>query len=149
MKSLTLGVLFFVLAPSFCFAQAAKTIAVAVKHTGSDSVGEGVAFSLKEAIRRSQSFYLVDDDIKLGPRIVVSIVSVSIESRELTKGDNSAIGYAILYDSLTTPVDGILLTLLVQTCGRDRIETCANILPKIDQEVENLRKNWPALWKTL
>ena len=146
-KALTVGLCLFLLAPAVCLAQA-KKIPIAVDHTGDDSVGKGVAFALKEAIRGSRGFYLVDNDLK-APRITVILVSVD-DNIGSEKGFSSAIAVAIVYDSIATAGRGIFLTLLVHDCGRDRIETCAkNILPAIDKEIENLRTNWPSLWKTL
>jgi hypothetical protein len=42
-------------------AQDANKISVAVKHSGNDSVGERLAFSLKEKIRSSKGYALVSD----------------------------------------------------------------------------------------
>jgi hypothetical protein len=92
--------LVFLLAPGLCLAQPSKRTAVAVSHTGEDQVGRSFAFTLKEAIRRSQSFILVDDNLT-GPRIVINLVSV--ESYASQKGVSSAIGITIVYDSLESP----------------------------------------------
>jgi len=56
--SLWCGIFLFL--PPLCFAQS-KKIPVAVDHHEKDSVGQGIVFSLKEAIRASQGFVLVDN----------------------------------------------------------------------------------------
>ena len=113
-------------------------------------MGRSFAFALKEAIRRSQSFALVDDDaLPADPRIVVHLVSVDVDNPN-PKGISSAISVTIVYDSLQTLGSGIFITASVTHCGRDRVESCAkNTLPDIDSAVEHLRKSWPNLWKNL
>ena len=148
MKQLALALLIFFLAPSLCLAQAAKKIPVAVNHDGGDQVGQSVAVALKEAIRRSQSFFLVDNDLKQ-PRIVVQLVSVDSSIGE-TSGLASAIAIVIVYDSLQTPGNGIFVTTVILSCGSNQVESCAkNTLPHIDRAVEYLRTQWPTLWETL
>jgi hypothetical protein len=93
-------VLVFLLAPGLCLAQPSKRTGVAVSHAGEDQVGRSFAFALKEAIRRSQSFILVDDNLTR-PRIVLYLVSV--EGNLSQKGISSAIAMVIVYDSLETP----------------------------------------------
>jgi hypothetical protein len=148
MKTLRLLVVIFFVAPSICIAQAAKKIPVAVSHLGADQVGQSSAFALKEAIRGSKGFVLVDyDTFPQTPRIVVVLVSVEDSQ---TTGASSAIGVSIVYDGPKVPGSGILLTATVVTCGSNRVESCAKIiLSRIDSAVEILRKSEPDLWKTL
>ncbi len=124
----------FLLVPCLCLAQPSKRTAVAVTHTGEDQVGRSFAFALKEAIRRSQSFVLVDDTLT-GPRIVVHLVSVDSYASQM--GVSSAIGISIVYDSMETPGNGIFISSSVSSCGRDHAESCAknDVLPSIDREV--------------
>ena|SRR5262249_7886150 len=136
--SLWWRIFLFLLFPSLCFAQSKKTI-VAVVHEGQDSVGQGVAFALKEAIRASQGFVLVDDS-GVNPRVVARIVSVEIDVAG--RGNSSSVGTAILYDSGEMPASKIFLNLVTQFCGRERIEWCArSILMEIDRLVDRLWKN--------
>src|SRR5262249_8005648 len=136
--SLWWRIFLFLLFPSLCFAQSKKTI-VAVVHEGEDSVGRGVAFALKEAIRASQGYVLVDDS-GVNPRLVARIVSVEIDVAG--KGNSSAVGTAILYDSGKMPARGIFLNSVTQYCGRERIEWCAkSILVAIDRLADRLWKN--------
>jgi hypothetical protein len=144
MKTLRWAILLLVLVPTLCLAQAAKKIPVSVSHDNDDQVGRSFAFALKEAIRGSQSFKLVDDEVTT-PRIVVHLVSVGSSEQQLS----SAIAIVFVYDSLKMPAAGAYISSSV-LCGRDRVEYCAkSTLPPIDHAVELLRKDWPDLWKTL
>jgi hypothetical protein len=93
---------------------------------------------LKEAIRASQSFFLVDNDLK-EPRIVVQLASVESSVEE---GISSAIAIAIVYDSLQTPGNGIWVTVIALSCPSDQVQACAkNTLPHIDRGVETCERN--------
>jgi hypothetical protein len=70
-------ILILLLVPSTSFSQASK-IRVSVVHTGSDSVSQGMAFALKQAIRSSYAFVLFENDYK-SPAIVVRTVSAERE----------------------------------------------------------------------
>jgi hypothetical protein len=97
----------FCLAPGICLAQS-KKIPVALSHSGIDTVGQGVAFALKEAIRVSHSFRFVDHEEALTtPRIVVQITSLDTTIGS-AKGSASAIAIIFLYDSLAMPARGPL-----------------------------------------
>src|SRR5690348_13696004 len=62
--------------PATVYAQS-KIIPVAVSHDGEDAVGKGVAFALKEALRSSKGFKLVDfETAPKTPRINVILVSL-------------------------------------------------------------------------
>ena len=128
-----LAILIIMLAPSFCLAQAVKKTSVAVTHTGADQVGQSVAFNLKEAIRGSQSFTLVDHEgSPRTPRIVVRLTTIDDEVVASRQGIVSAISAAIVYDNSSAAGMGILL----QTSSRSGA-------------AEYLRENWLLLWKTL
>ena len=139
-------ILVFLLAPVFSFAQS-KKIPVAVYHGNDDQIGRSIAFALKEAIRASQSFMLVDYEIAVTARIVVRLVSVEERGRSNLA---SALAVALVYDSPEMPLHGVILNLAAQSCPRPLVESCAkSILPFIDGGVESLRKNRPDLWNTL
>jgi|Tabmets5t2r1_1033131.scaffolds.fasta_scaffold31869_1 hypothetical protein len=149
MKTIHWALIALLIAQSPCFAQTAKKIPVAVSHTGHDEVGRAVALSLKEAIRGSQSFILVEHEPLLPPaaRIRVNLVSTD---NSLGEGLSSAIAIIFLYDSPVAPGNGIYITTSVMHCARDRVESCAKrTLPEIDQAVAYLRKSIPSLWKNL
>lgn len=119
---------------------------ISVDHSGEDQVGQRYAFELKEAIRGSQGMNLVQADVMPQIRVVV----VTIDDSMQNKGYASAIATTILYDSTEVPLGGAHLTTLVQTCGRDVVNTCArSLLAAIDAQVTRLRTRSPRLWNTL
>lgn len=143
-------VLILLLPAAAAFPQNPKKIPVAVDHTGDDQVGQQVAFALKEAIRRSQSFRYVDHDRNANTaRIVVYLVS--LESYVGSRAVSSAISQSFVYDDESIAARGIFLYSGVMECGRDKTESCANaILPDIDRAVERLRTGqWSYLWAKL
>ena len=147
MKTLSWLFVLYLFLPSIAVAQS-KKIPVGVSHEGDDSVGQGVAFALKEAIRGSQGFVLVETNAKT-PKIV--IVAESVEALVVPlKGRASAIAYSIIYYRTKGPGAGIFLGIKVQSCGPEIIESCAKqILPAVDQATDFLRRHDPDLWKTL
>jgi hypothetical protein len=82
-----------------------KKIPVAVSHEGGDSVGQGVAFALKEAIRGSQGFLFVETNANT-PKIVIVAESVEALIAPL-KGRVSAIAYSLIYYRTKGPGAGI------------------------------------------
>jgi hypothetical protein len=149
MKPYILLLTFCFLVPGIAVAQS-KKIPVAVFHDGDDSVGRGVAFALKEAIRTSQAFTLLDHEgLPKTPRIVVRLLSLDIKISD-TQNLYSAFSITILYDSLETPGLGTPFYNGLRVCGRNEIEQCTRlILPLIDHAIEILRTQSPNLWKTL
>ena len=106
-----------------------------------------MAFPLKEAIRGSQSFVLFEPDYR-NPAILVRMVSA--ERFEEQRGIGTALATVVVYDSVNTPGVGILLQYVVHVCGRDRVEKCGkDILPYIDQALEDLRRDNPDLWQNV
>ena len=142
MKTKTaLAIFVLLVAPVVCQAQAAKKIPVAVSPKNSDEVGKGVTFALKEAIRASQLFRLVDNEFPATARIVVHIYSVDGETLSGANGNSSIIAVTVVYDSSSTPAEEIFLNSILLVCRRNQIESCAKgLLPYIDEEVESLRK---------
>lgn len=57
-------ILILLLVPVMGFSQASK-IRVAVAHTGNDSIGQAMAFALKEAIRSSQFLFCLNTITRL------------------------------------------------------------------------------------
>lgn len=146
-----LAFLIFLLLPAVALAQAVKKIPVAVQHVGDDQVGQAFAFALKEAIRASQSFQLVDDEPRpFSARIVVHLVSASSSGAVGDSSWASAIGQTIVYHRMDMPGAGVFLGTFLNVCGQFRVKFCAeSLLPDIDRAVELFRKGWPDLWKTL
>lgn len=146
MKLMTWVIFLLLLASPFASRAQSRKTPIAVTHRDEDSIGQAVVFSLKEAIRASQAFVLVDDD-KKKTRIAARIASAEAYPQ---KGVTSALGIVIVYDSLATPGDGILIVGLLHICGESKIDSCAkDILVQIDRALDQFRVNWPNLWKTL
>lgn len=151
--------LILLLATAICHAQTPKKILVEVSHYGDDQVGRRFAFALKEAIRGSQSFLLLDmanPSPQLSTRNDKSgIAFIDLELRSLDAGGGglaSAISTTIVCrgttESLT--VSESYITTQLQVCGIDRAESCAkNLLPTLDEAVQMLRRKDPNLWKLL
>ncbi len=147
MKASILLLVLCLLVPTIAVPQS-KKIPVAVDHDGQDSIGRAVAFALKEAIRGSLGFVLVETNVKI-PRII--IVAQSVDALvDSVKGRVSAIAFSIIYYRTNGPGVGIFLGITVQSCGPDIIEICVKqVLPHIDRAVDFLRRHDPDLWKTL
>ncbi len=142
MKLLRLSVFLILIVPVVAAAQS-KKIPVSVSHSGQDPVGQGVAFGLKEAIRASHSFTLVDDElVPKTDRIKVVMVSVDMNDQV-----DSAIAIALLLKG-PKAVGGmgeLFVTMGAWACGQKHIETCAkDMLVRSDRQIEPFRKIfWP------
>lgn len=133
------------LAPKVSLAQQTR-IPVEVVHTGDDQVGSGIVFQLKENIRASQSMRLVTDTSVARIRVAI----VSIDDDRKNPGIRSALSLTFVYDSLDIPLLGLHLSSSVQSCGRDRIASCAqDNLVSIDKAIEDLRKYGSSYWRAL
>jgi len=108
-----------------------------------DPVGRQVVFELKEAIRGSQGFRLVEDKTQW-PYLKVIIVTAK------TTATGSALSYSFLYDSKAMPLNGALITAVVQTCGPSTVVNCARAaLSRIDGASEQLNMERPEFRRTL
>ena len=145
MKTLAVATFVFLVAPAVCLAQ---KIPVAVDHEGEDAVGKAVALALKETIRNSARFALVERGVK-SPRIIV--ISESTDAlTDPQKGRVSAIAFSIIYYRTNGPGVGIFLGIAVQSCRPNIIEVCASrVLPYVERAVDFLQRHDPELWKTL
>ena len=120
---------------------------VVVEHIGSDSVGQRLAFELREAIRGSQSMRLVTAK-EANPRIVVYLIT--IETTVSNPGALTSAAMTVAYDSDELDARGTFLTTFVQNCGSKRTQECArDLTARVDEELERLRKSWPRLWSAL
>lgn len=129
-------------------AQSTTKIPVQVLHSGSDLVGQQLAFELKEAIRASQSMRLVTDTDS-GARVRVSIVSLNPDPERASQSHTVA-ATTFAFDDTWVPLNGILVSATVETCGARRVQECArSTLANIDSVIERIRKSAPNLWKDL
>ena len=131
------GVIVSLVAVSPCFPQ--NKIPVSITHSGNDSVGRSYVFQLKETIRNSASFELIESALSR-PHIVIHVVTLDDNSTKT--GLASAIALEIAYDSVNTPYRGLHLTTLVHSCGATAVRTCVSwILPEVDAQVTQLRES--------
>jgi hypothetical protein len=118
-----------------------------VEHRGTDSVGSRAAYALKEKIRESQRMALVHTNVQ--PCIRVLILSVDSDVRD-DANYTSAIGTAIVFDSLSVPAGGVFLAFVVNVVGAEKDALFADsLVSHIDEEIERLRRDWPQLYMQL
>jgi len=143
MKKFLALLLLCVATPSIALGQ--TKVPIEVVHRGQDHVGQLFVSELKEVVR-SHSMAQVTD--RQRPRIVILVASTEGDAQR--RGSSSAISVSIIYDAPRIPAEGAFLKTLVQSCSRDNAVACARTAAAhIDQEVGQLRKNWPALWASL
>lgn len=120
---------------------------VVVEHVGKDSLGQRLAYELREVIRASQSMRLVTAS-ETDPRIVIYLITV--ETSRASPGSSTSAAMTVAYDSDALSLRGYLLTTVVQNCGSQRTQECArDLAASVDEQLEQLRKDWPNLWKNL
>jgi hypothetical protein len=122
-------------------------VPVQVDHRGTDSVGSRAAHALKEKIRESHRMALVHTNMQ--PCIRVLLLSVDSDARD-DANYTSAIGTAIVFDSLSVPAGGVFLAFVVNVVGAEKNTLFADsIVSHIDEEIERLRRDWPQLYMQL
>ncbi len=108
-----------------------------------DSVGRVLTFELKEAVRGTRSFRLVDDP-KAWPYLRVAIVTLK------TSDVSSALAVTYVYDDPAMPLDGAFIHSAIHACGRERTTACArSILASIDEAASRLRRSDGTLYRKL
>lgn len=130
--------------PTICLAQSKVPVLVVSTVGENDAAGQQMVFELKEAIRGSQGFRLVENS-KQWPYIKFYIVTV-----QAVAGASTAAGYSIVYDNINIPLSGAYITGGAQYCGRSQSTSCARgLLSEIDSAVDSLQRTGPELHKTL
>ena len=146
MKSRLSAVLLAIFLVAYSSPSLART-PVVVDHVGKDSVGQRLAYELREVIRGSQSMRLVTAK-ESDPRIVIHLIT--IDTLSSSPGNGTSAAMTVAYDSDNLSLRGYLLTTVVQNCGSQKTQECArNLAASIDDELEYVRKDWPSLWKLL
>ena len=108
-----------------------------------DTVGRVLAFELKEGVRGTRSFRLVDDP-KAWPYLRVAIVTLK------TSEVSSALAVTYVYDDPVMPLEGAFIHSAIHTCGRERTTACArSILASIDEAASRLRRADATLYRKL
>jgi hypothetical protein len=120
---------------------AVRTIKVAVECSCDDSVGMQLCLALKEKIRSSKSFDLVEDQIAMASvqGVKVHIVSLDIEGKD-NQFSNVHSAAAVVV-TLPGKHAETYLTSYIVTVGRKSVDDEASILlANLDQETDFLRE---------
>jgi hypothetical protein len=129
--------------PTFAQAQNRVPVYVSSSSAENDSVGRQLVFDIKEAIRDSDAFRLVEDR-KQAPYLKYIVTTQGVSTVV------TAAGWLVAYDNLAIPMGGAYIYSGVMTCPRDRISTCARTaLANLDVALQELERGAPQLWKTL
>ena len=122
-----------------------QKIGVSVSHTGDDSSGVQFAYAIREAIRGSQGYRLVQSD---EPGIQVRLVTINPEDN--TTSSNWTVATVVLTMTNFLPLDKkdpqtwypIYLTSHVMTVGRSRTESQArSVIASVDAAIERYRRD--------
>jgi hypothetical protein len=121
-------------------------VPVVLRHAGTDPVGFVLAGAVSQALGSTPEVRQVSETG--APRLVLIVATVdgSVED----PGKQTAASINVLYDADTLPLNGYLITGLVQVCGITRTEACAQeIVATLLAAVARLRTSHPELAATL
>jgi hypothetical protein len=137
------------LVPMWSLGQQPKA-GILVDFTGDDQVGTLFNYNLKELIRASSRFDLIESpSSNYRPRIILNIVSLDNSFGNQT-GISAAISTSIVFDSADVPFRGLYLTSYVQTCGRTKTRDCAeSLVAQVDRVVDSLKTQALVYWRAL
>lgn len=117
-------------------------VPVVLRHAGTDPVGFALAAAVSQALSTAPEFRQVSDTGMPRVMLIVATVDGSVED----PGKQTAASINVLYDADTLPLNGYLVTGLVQVCGITRTEACAQeIITTLASAVARLRANHPEL----
>lgn len=122
--------------PATASAQSSRPsrIAVFVDHSGDDGVGTSFAYDLREQLRTSRGYRLVEIEPKAG----IGIRMVSIDTSCDGEGNQSAIAI-----SMTADLNGrsLFVTSWIYNVGRNRTQdTSKRLLADVDKQVAMIRR---------
>jgi len=136
-------VMVLLIVPGIGLGQTKVPVYVVGNPSENDQIGRQLVFEIREAIRGSQGYRLVEDSRQL-PYIKYFVSTVS------TAAGGTAAAYSIVYDSASMQLSGALISGGVQTCSREQVSSCArSALTGIDEAWRQLQREAPDLWKTL
>jgi hypothetical protein len=121
-------------------------VPVVLRHAGTDPVGFVLAAAVSQALTAAPEFRQAGEGGT--PRVVLIVATVdgSVED----PGKQTAASINVLYDADTLPLNGYLLSGLVQVCGIARTEACAQeIMATLLAAVTRLRTSDPELWSAM
>lgn len=122
-------------------------VPVTLRFTGSDLVGLALSVALREELAAAPQLQF-DEHGAANPRIVVVVATVdgSVEDPE----KQTAALVNVLYDADTLPLNGYLVTGMVQVCGITRTYECAReIVATVNNALVRLRNENAELWTSL
>jgi len=106
-----------------------KKIQVFVKHEGNDSVGNQLAFAIRESIRRSAGYSLGDD----GATTVIELVTA-----ETVPNGAASVASVVMIKKGDSPVCNFNLAHLVYSIGSLRVKEMADdIVATLDKQVND------------
>jgi len=127
-------------------AEAEAPVPVVLRHAGTDPVGFALAAAVSQALVATPEVRQVSDSGM--PRVVLIVATVdgSVED----PGKQTAASINVVYDADTLPLNGYLVTGLVQVCGITRTEACAReIVTTLLAAIARVRTGSPELWSAL
>jgi hypothetical protein len=127
-------------------AEGEAPIPVVLRHAGTDPVGFVLAAAVSQSLSAAPELKQVSDTGTPRMVLIVTTVDGSVED----PGKQTAAAINVLYDADTLPLNGYLVTGLVQVCGITRTEACAQeILATLLGAVARLRTSNPELASAL
>jgi hypothetical protein len=121
-------------------------VPVVLRHAGTDPVGFVLAAAVSQALSATPEIRQVSDTPAPRMVLIVTTVDGSVED----PGKQTAAALQVLYDADSLPLNGYLVTGLVQVCGITRTEACAQeIVATLLAAVARLRSSNPELASAL
>lgn len=123
-------------------AEGEAPVPVVLRHAGTDPVGFALAAAVSQSLSATPEVKQVSDTGM--PRVVLIVTTVdgSVED----PGKQTAASINVLYDADSLPLNGYLVTGLVQVCGITRTEACAQeIMATLLAAVARMRASNPEL----
>jgi len=128
MKKYFLSLLFFL--STTLFGQETLKFPIEVSHSGTDIVGERLAFAVKERIRKSESMRLTYEK-----EMRATIILVTLDQYNDSPGNSSCYSFVQCLDFPGQPF-GYYITSSVGYCGSSRVDEVAERLVAIaDKEI--------------
>lgn len=117
---------------SVIFPSAVHAASLMVSYTGDDTVGQGIAYSLREAVASSYQHKLVYTEEDAG--FVIILVTVSDD-------DDAVASYSAVLTMPQLDHKGFryFITSIAGNCGRQRVTSCGkNILSSFDKDIQEI-----------
>ena len=142
-RSIAVASLTGALLASTANAQQRKT-AIAVELSGQDSIGQQLAYTVREELRRSSAYEV---SIPKDAVFSINIVSIDLALPNEQRGGSAAVAISYTMSNFIPYKAGdpqtwypIYLTTEVMAVGRNRVDTQAkSIVATLDQEIEKFR----------